>query len=213
MAQLDGRLFAYHKTPAGLQLVAFQHGCADRFPLAAVFVPGLTDGLLSAPYLGALAEALAPRGWTLVQPVLSSSWLGYGTSSLTQDAAELDCLLRWLQAHRGVTAAALIGHSTGCQDAITALRARAGGEGMLCAAVLQGSVSDREYLATLPQTAEHLAAARAMRDRGESGELMPRSADPAPITASWGMMTSSPTISPQKSWSSACAWKCQCWSP
>ncbi|CAN0165528.1 unnamed protein product, partial [Pylaiella littoralis] len=62
----------------------------------AVFVPGLTDGLLALDYLPALGAALERLGYSLVQPVLSSSYKGYGTSSLHQDVQELDELLGYL---------------------------------------------------------------------------------------------------------------------
>ncbi|CAN0388040.1 unnamed protein product, partial [Ectocarpus sp. 13 AM-2016] len=56
----------------------------------AVFVPGLTDGLLALDYVPELAAALDRLGFSFVQPVLSSSYQGYGTSSLRQDVEELD---------------------------------------------------------------------------------------------------------------------------
>ena len=60
-----------------------------------MFVPGLTDGPMSLKYLPALADALANANpsWRLVQPVLSSSYLGFGVSDLATDVLELDALL------------------------------------------------------------------------------------------------------------------------
>ena len=40
-------------------------------------------------YVEALGAALDERGWSLVQPVLSSSYAGFGCSSLQRDADEL----------------------------------------------------------------------------------------------------------------------------
>lgn len=50
----------------------------------AVFVPGLTDGLLALDYVPALAAALDRLGYSFVQPVLSSSYKGACPWSLTQ---------------------------------------------------------------------------------------------------------------------------------
>jgi hypothetical protein len=43
----------------------------------------------------------------------------------------------------------------------------------VAAAVLQAPVSDREYLATLPETAPRLAAAALLVAAGRGGELLP----------------------------------------
>ena len=42
----------------------------------AVFVPGLTDGLLALDYVPALAAAMDRLGYSFVQPILSSSYKG-----------------------------------------------------------------------------------------------------------------------------------------
>ena len=47
-----------------------------------VCIGGLTDGLLALPYLPKLAEVLAPLGWGVANLALSSSYTGWGTSSL-----------------------------------------------------------------------------------------------------------------------------------
>lgn len=50
--------------------------------------------------------------------------------------------------------------------------------------ILQSPVSDREFLATLPDTAKHLKLAESMIAEGKKHALMPREASPeAPITA------------------------------
>ena len=49
---------------------------------------------------------------------------------------------------------------------------------------VQAPVSDREYRATLPETAAMIDLASSMISEGRASELMPREADPtAPITA------------------------------
>lgn len=94
--------------------------------LAVVAVGGLTDGFFALPYLPHLAELLRKNNtanettvsWSLVTPLLSSSHRGWGTSSLDRDARELLELSRHLREHRGIEGVVLLGHSTGCQDAV-----------------------------------------------------------------------------------------------
>lgn len=57
----------------------------------------------------------SPHPLPLLLLQLSSSYAGYGTSSLDNDAEELLVLGRRLCAERGSTGLALVGHSTGCQ--------------------------------------------------------------------------------------------------
>lgn len=171
---------------------------ADVHPptAAVVFVAGLTDGLLATPYVPALARAVTALGAALVTPLLSSSYGGYGVSSLESDSAELEALLVWLAA-RGFTRAVFCGHSTGCQNALHVLdRLRRSSKDTrqdtdaatpqavpIVGVVLQAPVSDVEYAETLPETAALVAAARAMVGAGRGEELMPRDASDAPITA------------------------------
>jgi pimeloyl-ACP methyl ester carboxylesterase len=53
-----------------------------------------------------------------LQVLLTSSHQGWGMASLDQDAAELSLLLRELRSSQGSQGVVLIGHSTGCQDAV-----------------------------------------------------------------------------------------------
>ena len=181
-----GRLFVYSDEP-GWRLTAFHFAPSDfsrrGFALAGtnalVFIGGMYDGLLSADYLPELARSL-PRGWALVQPLLSSCYAGFGVSSLDRDAAELCRLLHHLQAE-GVAAAALLGFSTGAQDAVHLLRTR-GPAPLVRAVVLQSGVSDREEFlspachgeAVVAQRRAAVAAAAALVAAGKGDELMPR---------------------------------------
>ncbi len=65
-------------------------------------------------FVFASALAVSGLGLSFVQPLLSSSYGGYGTASLTQDSEELSVLLSHLKGV-GVTDVILCGHSTGCQ--------------------------------------------------------------------------------------------------
>ena len=53
--------------------------------------------MVQCRYAAPLAECLEPRGWKLVQPLFSSSYGGWGTSCLNQDADELLLLLQYLK--------------------------------------------------------------------------------------------------------------------
>ena len=102
--------------------------------------------------------------WSLITPLLSSSHRGWGTSSLDRDAAELLELSAHLKAHRGIDGFVLLGHSTGCQDAVRYIErekekesSKEAGAGEhrapLLGVVLQAPVSDRECFFLSPETA------------------------------------------------------------
>ncbi|XP_068663336.1 UPF0613 protein PB24D3.06c-like isoform X2 [Aristolochia californica] len=123
--RMKGVLFKYGPKPAQ---VAFRTG---YFQQQVIFIGGLTDGFLATEYLEPLSVALENEKWSLVQLLLSSSYSGYGISSLQQ-----------------------------------------------------APVSDREYRATLPETASMIDLASTMINEGRGMDLMPREANPdAPITA------------------------------
>lgn len=159
------------------------------------------------PAVAPLGAALSARddgaAYTLIQPLLRSSYSGYGTCALTDDVEDLAMLIAHLKG--GGTAAerassklpvfgkvALAGHSTGCQISVAYTRAvkegaAAGGDGTpsVDAVVLQAPVSDREYAETLPGTADALERARALVLAGDKDECMRRADnyDGTPITA------------------------------
>ncbi|KAK9139636.1 hypothetical protein Scep_009317 [Stephania cephalantha] len=176
--QFRGVLFKYGPKPAQ---VAFRTG---DFKQQVIFVGGLTDGFLATEYLEPLATALEVEKWSMVQPLLSSSYIGYGTSSLEQDATELDQLIGYLINKEDSEGVVLLGHSTGCQDIVYYLRKNAACSRAVRAAILQAPVSDREYRASLPETAAMIDLASTMISEGRGMDLMPREANPdAPITA------------------------------
>nr|GME09309.1 UPF0613 protein PB24D3.06C [Ipomoea batatas] len=144
----------------------------------------MTDGFLATEYLEPLAIALDREKWSLVQFLFSSSYSGYGTSSLKQDAMELDQLINYLINKEDSEGVVLLGHSTGCQDIVHYMRTNAACSRAVRSAILQAPVSDREYRATLPDTASMIDLASKMISEGQGSELMPREANPdAPITA------------------------------
>ena len=209
---MDGVLFKYGP---GAAHVAFASGARHRRHV--VLVGGLTDGLLALPYAAALAAGLEAQRWGLVQAQLGSSCTGWGLASLDQDAAELLLLARHLRAHLGCEVCGegrsllrcgrclstpppppqdmvLVGHSTGCQDAVRYVQRHGHGAAplppaadaaRLVGAVLQGPVSDREWLASQPSTAARLEAAQAMvaEGRGEKVAFCACDIDGAAVTA------------------------------
>lgn len=176
--QFRGVLFKYGPKPVQ---VAFKTG---NYKQQVIFIGGLTDGFLATNYLEPLAIALDNHKWSLVQLLLSSSHSGYGTSSLKQDAMELDQLISYLINKEDSEGVVLLGHSTGCQDIVYYMRTNAACSRAVRAAILQAPVSDREYKATLPETAAFIDLASTMISEGRGSELMPREADEqSPMTA------------------------------
>lgn len=176
--QLHGTLFKYGPKSAN---VAFRTG---DFNHQVIFIGGLTDGLLATDYLEPLSLALEVEKWSLVQPLLSSSYIGYGISSLEQDALELDQLIGYLINKENSEGVILLGHSTGCQDIVHYMRTNLACSKAVSGVILQAPVSDREYRATLPETAEMIDLASKMISEGHGMDLMPREANSdAPITA------------------------------
>ena len=107
-----------------------------------VFIHGLTEGFLQPAYVRPLAECLGQSGFRFFQPLLRSSYSGWGKASLDDDAADLKDFINHIRQDRGATRIFLIGHSTGCQDIVHFLKACKIDD--IMAVILQGAVSDRE---------------------------------------------------------------------
>uniref|UniRef100_A0A7R9WYK8 DUF1749-domain-containing protein n=1 Tax=Craspedostauros australis TaxID=1486917 RepID=A0A7R9WYK8_9STRA len=151
-----------------------------------ILIGGLSDGLIPTPYTKSLESACHNLGWSLVQPVLSSSYLGFGNGDLGRDTDEISQLLAYLSHHRSGETFALVGHSTGCQNSIHFLKH--GPQELVDktrAVALQGSVSDRE--GPMDEDAKtwkaNVITAKTMVQDGRPDEMMPRAAFWAPITA------------------------------
>jgi len=202
---MQGELFGYAPGRVAFEsppfLAAGATSGATHSSNKCILLGGLSDGLMPVPYTAALEQALSSTNWSLVQPILSSSYTGFGHGSLDRDVEELDELLSHLVEHRNAETFALVGHSTGTQDIVhylrygnTELRAR------VRAVALQAPVSDREAATVchdddddcphssqaehLAELQRHLKVAHQMRDQNKGDEMMPRSAFWAPITAS-----------------------------
>ena len=189
-----GQLFQYCSSPS---LIAFessppsslgqtlsQSSCNQK----CIVLGGLSDGPIPTPYTKQLEQSCHTMGWSLVQPILSSSYLGFGHGSLSRDTNELVQLLEYLIEHHNAERFALVGHSTGCQNSIHVLKyGRLDIIQRIKAVVLQAPVSDRE---SLPLSSSHgsnhsenIKHAQSLLANGAGEEMMPRSAFWAPITA------------------------------
>ncbi|MBW0501540.1 hypothetical protein O181_041255 [Austropuccinia psidii MF-1] len=114
-----------------------------------IFIPGLGDGFSAVPYLNKLALSLEEIQFSLTQILLSSSYNGFGFSSLDNDIIELKKCLRYLR-KIGKKRFVLLGHSTGCQDIIKYFNSFHQASDpinyQIIGAILQAPVSDREYI-------------------------------------------------------------------
>jgi pimeloyl-ACP methyl ester carboxylesterase len=129
------------------RLVAFQHDIISTPKNLLLWIGGLGDNLLSTPYPSTLVEHLA-KGWSLVEVSISSSLNGWGTGSVLRDAEELgECVSYFRKLCGADRKIVLMGHSTGCQDAMQYV---SGSVKLppLDGVILQAPVSDREGLET-----------------------------------------------------------------
>lgn len=182
----QGTLFQY-AAPDSNNLVAFESD--PSCPRKCILLGGLSDGLIPTPYAKELEQKAL--GWSLVQPILSSSYLGFGHGDLNRDSQELAQLLLYLKTHHNAESVAMVGHSTGCQNSIHFLKQYAASDdhddndltALIRVVVLQAPVSDREDAMTRPEYQSNIDCAQSMLEQGKQDEMMPRSAFWAPITA------------------------------
>jgi pimeloyl-ACP methyl ester carboxylesterase len=85
---------------------------------ALVFIGGLGDGPHTVPFIRTVAKHLQSTGIELGYSVfelrLRSSFIGFGTSSLSNDVDDIAALVKYLRG-LGKEKIVLFGHSTGCQ--------------------------------------------------------------------------------------------------
>ena len=176
---LTGQLFLYGAGRACFESPAVPTSSRKK----CILLGGLSDGLLPTPYTAELDDICHQHDWSLVQPILSSSYTGFGHGTLDRDVEELQELMHYLCSHRQAQDFCLIGHSTGCQDAIHLLQhANEDILQHLKVVVLQAPVSDREHLQQEEGYTQHLEYAQTLQHEGKGDELMPRQAFWAPIT-------------------------------
>lgn len=200
---MKGELFCY--APGRVAFESLPTLCANRnievstITNKCILLGGLSDGLMPVPYTVKLLEEACYNShdsWSLIQPILSSSYLGFGHGSLDNDVVELDELISHLVGDRAASRLAMVGHSTGTQNIVHYLQH---GRPDLVAKVqvvaLQAPVSDRESATVcdgachvsheehMKDLRTHLTIAQKMRDENQAQEMMPRKAFWAPITA------------------------------
>ncbi|KAI9815319.1 MAG: hypothetical protein M1827_002799 [Pycnora praestabilis] len=139
--QYSSRLVAFEQAAPGQEISPSTN--------TVVFVAGLYDGLLTVPYSTIIAHALGPD-YTLTQVLLSSSYTGWGTSSLAKDVAEIAECVKYFKKLRPHSKVVLMGHSTGCQDTMEYLVGEDAKERpAIDGAILQAPVSDREAMTNM----------------------------------------------------------------
>mmetsp|Transcript_23577 Transcript_23577/g.52268 ORF Transcript_23577/g.52268 Transcript_23577/m.52268 type:complete len:339 (-) Transcript_23577:159-1175(-) len=149
-----------------------------------ILIGGLSDGMLPVPYTGILEEACHQNGWSLVQPLISSSYLGFGHGTLERDCREIEQLLEYLFTYRSGEEFALVGHSTGCQDSVYFLEhAKPEWKAKVRLVALQAPVSDREGAEFEDGFAQKLQDAQKLVESGHGQEMLPRAHHWAPMTA------------------------------
>ncbi|CCC10598.1 hypothetical protein SMACR_12611 [Sordaria macrospora] len=156
---------------------------------ALIFVGGLGDGPHGIPYVKFLADsAIAGESdYAVYEPRLSSAFSAWGYGSLSNDVKEISALVKYLR-HRKtfrVDRIVLMGHSTGCQDAMYyATHGAEMGLEKIDAFILQGPVSDREAILAVFEEASpgkgqarmdlSVRVAQKMMSEGTAHDCMPR---------------------------------------
>ena len=190
-----GRLHTY--APG---LVAFEHDFDSSLPKphSLIFVGGLFDGMFTVPYLPTLALSVAQLGYTLFSIILSSSYAGFGMSSLGKDVEQIGLCVDYVRKYKreasgnSSSKVVLMGHSTGSQDVLhyliapNPLQTPAGPgpklKGLLRlpveGAVMQAPASDREGVQVAPEDLEKYKRLAELSNAAAPGteELLPLSA-------------------------------------
>lgn len=132
------------------RLMAFELTKDTNSPNTILFIGGLTDGLMTVPYISQLNNQL-PSHWSIFQILITSSYQGWGTGSLDRDVKEISLLVQYLKEKLGKKKVVLMGHSTGTQDSIHYALTMAHKEPGLNidGIILQAPVSDREAMTSM----------------------------------------------------------------
>lgn len=177
-----------HQYAPDLVALEFENEPSEISQNVVVFIGGLGDGLLTVPYLQLLGKGLkdvnGPERWSLVQALISSSYKGWSTGSLKRDVAELQALVRYLRSDPGGNRRkiVLMGHLTGCQDAMEYMTKICSREdvldlSILDGAILQAPVSDREAMEMAKGTDVMRALIKECEEnylqKGQQNEILP----------------------------------------
>lgn len=137
------------------KLTAFEFKTGDKpKPNTLIFIGGLTDGLGSVTLVDDIVEALEDTEWSVFTVLLSSSYKGFGTSTLDQDVKEIAQCVKYALQYKKETnggkdgLVSIMGHSTGSQDVLhyiyTADSEAIPNRPQVDGAIMQSPVSDRE---------------------------------------------------------------------
>lgn len=161
-----------HHIPESLS--AFEIGHRTDAPNTVLFIGGLFDTYGTVTYPFTLAPRLPPS-WRLAQVSLNSSGRQWGVASLDTDIADLAQIVAYFRSLRHDGKVVLLGHSTGCQDAL--YYASASGERPPVDGIsLQAAVSDAEAFGAMVPAAKLDAAnklAKKLIDEGMEGCCIP----------------------------------------
>ena len=176
--------YMFHYCEENRNLLAFVSVSKDQTVCrnALVLVPGLGDGFMTLRYTEHLSSELVKIGYSLVQVNLSSSFQQYGFNSLKSDGAELAKLVKKMKQLYKFERICMLGHSTGTQGVMFLVR-REDTANSLDAIILQGAVSDRDFLATETQTPQMLKEAQALKEEGKEDAFLSEKLFGAPLTA------------------------------
>jgi len=179
---MQGILHRYTSKPCNLQ--AFESGTVDSGKVV-IMLGGLTDGLIACDYVPDINELCTENGYSLIQPILRSSYCQFGTGTLNRDVEDMEELVKWLEQSRSLESICLVGHSTGCQIN-TLFTKKSPLAAKVKTIVLQAPASDREAF-TMEQTPEFISKlmqdSRAAKDKGQSDSIMHVLFGIAPLTA------------------------------
>lgn len=144
-----------------------------------------------------LKDAL-PASYSPVEILLSSSYAGWGTSSLDDDVREIAQCVKYFRELRPNGKIVLLGHSTGSQDVIHYLVSD-GQRPKIDGGILQSGISDREAvtMAMSTSTLDHsVRVAQNCIDEGRGGDCLASSIIapifPGPVSAKRWMSLMSP---------------------
>ncbi|KAI9167494.1 Metal resistance protein YCF1 [Paramyrothecium foliicola] len=157
---------------------------------AIIFIGGLSDGPHTAPFIRTVAKHLETAthlGYSVFEIRLRSAFIGYGTSSLTNDVEDISALVKYLRSI-GKEKIVLFGHSTGCQDCMEYANYARHNNEPVDGFILQAPVSDRESLEIVfPDYQESLELASRMIAEGRQHDCLPQDKVPgvlqAPVSA------------------------------
>ncbi|GAB7345646.1 hypothetical protein MBLNU457_3936t2 [Dothideomycetes sp. NU457] len=143
-----------------------------------LWIGGLFDTYHSTRYPYTLSSSLPPS-WSLAQLLLSSSGLQWGVGSLDKDVAEISKAVAYFRNLRPHGKIIIMGHSTGCQDAIhyvTSVAPQGQQRAEIDGFILQAPVSDREAMLSFMPREKYDAAnklAQEYMDKGKGEDVLP----------------------------------------